>query len=405
MAQKLKWYNTFSEQAEEALLKLDPEFKALPDIKPAPGFYTLNKGKPRLLPVKEGEDAPKWTDPGVSERVKKVAAGPALTGAAAYNMGAVLEVEGDLKGARTWYEKAVAVDAGLSDAVARLGVIALDEGDMAAANAQFAKALQIDPANSGAHNFEAAKAVKAGNYTEAINHARMALVSDPDSMDAYLNLMAAYYEMGLLDVGILVGRNALGLDKKDGPIQNLMGLIFVKKEEVRNAVKLFEKAVNDDPGLYDARMDLGAVTLAYKDYATAVVQYRKAVELNAASIPAKMGLAVALRGQGNGEEALSILKGIASRDPRNADVHYNLCLLYQETLSDYDKALAECRQFVSMAPTHPKRAQALIRIEGIETIKEAMQEDESSDVKPEEAPEASDEAGSTAGSTSGDGGK
>ena len=375
MAQQLKWYNTFSEQAEEALMSLEPDFKTLPDIRPAPGYYSLNEGKPRLLPVKEGEDAPKWTDAGVKSRVKNAAQGSSVSGAAAYNMGAVLEVEGDLKGAKTWYNRALDTDRGLSDAVARLGVIALAEGDRALAQAEFDRALKIDPANSGAHNFLAAKAIGGRDFTEAVNHARMALVSDPDSMDAYLNLAAAYYEMGLLDVGLLVGRNALGLDKANAPIQNMLGLVFVKKGEVRNAVKLFEKAVNDDPELFDARMDLGAVTLAYKDFVTAGAQYEKAVELNPASTTARMGHAVALRGLDKGDEALRILTEIAGKDPGNADVHYNLCLLYQETLSDYGKALKECRQFISMAPAHAKTSQARTRVEGIEMIMEAMEDD------------------------------
>jgi len=387
MAKKLKWYNTFSEQAEEAMLRLDPEFKAMPDIRPSPGAYSLILGRPRLLQFREGKDAPRWTDSGVKSRIRNAAEGTGGSAAVMYNMGALLEVDGDLDGAVSWYKKAIAGNAGLADAVARLGMIALHRGDPGAAMSRFEEALKIDPANSVAHNYEAKKAIDAGDYAEAINHARMALVSDPDSMDAYLNLDAAYYEMGLLDVGVLVGRNALGLNSDDAPIQNMLGLIFSRRGKVRDAVRLFEDAVQDDHDLFDARMNLGAVTLGYKDFGIAATQFGKAVELRPASTSAKMGLAVAKRGMGEGKEALRILTGMADRDPGNADVRYNLCILRQETLGDYEKALSECRQFVNMVTAHPKLKQAEHRIEGLEMIIEALEMEDVSPPAEEPVPE------------------
>lgn len=375
MAQKLKWYNEFSTEAEEALMKLDSEFKSMPDIRPTPGSFTLNIGKPSLMAAKEGEDVPKWTEEGLAARLKAAAEAPDATAESIYNMGAVLEVQGDRAGARTWYRKAQEKDPKLANATARLGAIDLAEGRIDEATRQYDLALQLDPANATAHNYYAAKSFKERNFPEAINHARMALVADPDSMDAYLNLAATYFSMGLIDVGVLVGRNAISLDPRDGPNQNMLGLVFLKKDEVRQAVSLFGKAANDDPKLFDALMNYGAVTLSYKDFATAAEQFTKAVALRPDDVGALMSLATALRAQGQGEEAKKHLDKVLKLQPNNPDPHYNLCLLFQETLGQNEKALAECETFVRNVPaTHPKQKEAVRRVEGIKLTIEAIKE-------------------------------
>ncbi len=371
-AKQLKWYNEFSEQAEEALMRIEPEFKSLPDIRPLPGYYTLNAGRPRLLPLREGEEAPRWKEAGLEGRVRAAAEGAGATAAAMYDYGAVLEVRGDLAGARAWYERAVSADPKMADAVARLGMVAMAEGREADARAFFERALEIDPANSVAQNVLAARELQARNFPEAVNHARMALVSDPDSMDAYLNLAATYLEMGLLDVAILVGRNALGLDKDDAPIQNLLGLILTKRGEVRQAVAMFTDAVEDDPNLFDARMNLGAMMLAYKDFPAALEQFEQALRLRPAHVEAKVGLAVAYRGMERAEEALRVLNEIANLRPDLPDPHFNACLVYQENLGDYRKALQECETFARMAGgSHAKAREVGRRIEGLKAIIEA----------------------------------
>ena len=365
LAQQLKWYNRYSAQAEEQLLKLDPEFKTLPDIRPQPGTYTLLKSRATLRAEKEGADAPKWMDNGLEERIKTSAGASDASANALTNLGALLAFQGDVAGARSAYQKAVARDPQHADALALLGRLDLLDGRTAEAVAQFDKALQIDPANAVANAYYATKAMGDRNFTEAINLARKALVSDPDSMDAYGVLGAAYLEMGLTDVGVLVGRNALGLSPNDGPMQNLLGLTFLKNGEVRQAVQLFQKAVRDDPRLFDARMNFGAVTLGYKDTATAVEQFAEAARIRPASVEARLGHAVALRGLNKGEDALRILMDIA-RDPNDVDVHFNLCLVYQENLGQLDKAVAEADAFLRLAPaTHPKRKEAMRRLEAL----------------------------------------
>lgn len=374
VARELKWYNEYSELAEDALLSLDPDYRVLPDIRPAPGVYTLNQARATLVPEREGLEAPKWTDDGLEGRIRTAAQAGDATPEAFYNMGSWLMARGDLAGARSWYAKALERKPDFVAAVSRLGLVALAEGRESEAVTQFDRALDLDPADAGANTYYGAKALGVKNFVEAVNLARKALVSDPDSMDAYQILAATYLEMGLLDVGILVARNAVGIYPTNGPIQNMLGLMFLKMGEVRQAVQLFQKAANDEPELFDARFNLGAVTLGYMDFATASAQFEKAVALRPGHRDAMMGLAVAKRGAGDAEGAMRLLRDLAA-DPNVADPHFNMCLVYQENLGDQEKALASCETFARIAGPQSSRAKAVqMRINGIRATIEVLKE-------------------------------
>lgn len=400
VARELKWYNEYSAAAEEALLTLDPEYRALPDIRPTPGAYSLGTGRATLVVEGEGLEAPNWTQAGVEQRIKDAASKENPTAEAIYNMASLLMAQGDVAQARTLYEKAIAMRPDFRAAISRLGYVDLAQGNEAAAVAQFAKALEIDPADSGANNYYAAKAFEKRDFVEAINLARKALVSDPDSMDSYMVLAASYLEMGLLDVGILVGRNAVSIYETNGDIQNILGIIFLKMGEVRQAVQIFEKAVRDDPKNFDARFNLASVTLGYMDFATASAQFDKALQIKPGHREATLGLAVAKRGADDADGAIKLLTELA-KDPNYADPHFNLCLVYQENLGQHEKALTECRKFEQMVNPQDPRAKAVkMRISGIVTTIEVLKEVAA---EQEKAPEPTPEADKSDDGAKGDG--
>lgn len=386
LAQELKWYNKYSEEAEDALMKLDPEFRTLADLRPRPEIYSVNNGRMTFLAEKEGIDPPKWADANLEDRVRQAAEAADATPEALYNMGALQKGKGRLAESRSWFERAVSARADFDKAIAAIGFVLAQEGRISEAEAQFKAALKIDPANAIASAFYAARALSKRSFTEAINLARDGLVSDPDSRDAYAVLGAAYLEMGLIDAGLLVARNAISLDPTDGQIQNLMGIMFGRQTEVRQAVKMFSKAAQDAPELYDAWMNLGLVTLAYKDLKTAGDAFDRALSLKPASRDARLAKAVVLRGQNQGDAAMKILKELGS-ERQDPDVHFNLCLVYQENLSREEDALDECGKFLAMIPAdHPKRKEVSRRIEGIRITIEALKDSPAPVQEPEPEP-------------------
>jgi len=64
------------------------------------------------------------------------------------------------------------------------------------------------------------------------------------------------------------------MKKALGMVFNTMGLVSLKRKEVSDAIAYFKKAVDMDPELHEARMNLAALSLNYRNYATAEENFR-----------------------------------------------------------------------------------------------------------------------------------
>jgi tetratricopeptide (TPR) repeat protein len=216
-----------------------------------------------------------------------------------------------------------------------------------------------------------AKALYEGNLDEAIKHCRIALLGDPDNMNAYLNMAIGLFRKDQLDVSELVCNSALRIDRNNAPILNLLGLIHLKKDDVKGAITMFQASVTADPKFLDARKNLAAVTLNFKDFRTASSQLQEVLKLAPDNVDYKLSYAVALRGMENYDEARKVLEGLLLKDSQNGQVRYNLCILLHEYIQTYDEALQVCNRFrESIGKKHPKYKEMKLRVKGIsETIK------------------------------------
>lgn len=82
------------------------------------------------------------------------------------------------------------------------------------------------------------------------------------------------------------------------------GLDAQKQGHLDVAIKEFQKATESDPNLAEAFLNLGAVYLETREYPAAVVALKRALELNPALDAAQLQLGFALLAQGYAEEAI-----------------------------------------------------------------------------------------------------
>jgi tetratricopeptide (TPR) repeat protein len=172
---------------------------------------------------------------------------------------------------------------------------------------------------------------------QAITHLRSVLALDGNSLQAYATLCYIYWDLELPDAAILVGQQAIArameivtgkLDDADaivdseaaakeagkrrgrgakadkgkqeeappseegkkivirgtgwtaemkrwiGSVHNTLGLIDLNKKRTTQAIQNFTKAVELDPELGEARLNLAAISLKYRDYPTATANLR-----------------------------------------------------------------------------------------------------------------------------------
>jgi tetratricopeptide (TPR) repeat protein len=263
----------------------------------------------------------------------------------------------------------------LATALAMQGRVAATKRDLPAADALMNQALAANEYCSPALNHLARKALDTGNQEEALVLSRKALLGDPNNMDSYLTMAVVYYQSDRLELGILVCESALKINPAASTIHNLLGLIYLKENEVRRAFDHFQKAVDADPENLDARRNLASLVLNYKDFPTALKLLDEVLKVTPLDRGMRMGRALALRGVGRNDEARKDLEALVMEDQSDREAAYNLCILLHEYISDYEAALLRCKDFQRMIDSrHPKFSEMKKRVKGIQDTIDAMKE-------------------------------
>lgn len=285
---------------------------------------------------------------------------------------------------------------------------------------------------------------KKGYIGQAVQHLRTVLALDSNNLQAFATLSFIYYEMNLLEMARLVGNQAIkkgeeiatgkfdeerteetasgGADKgkkggKKGKraestaaeeegklakevnvpgegtgytqdmkenlalVYNTMGLVELKRKKISPAISQFRKAVEMNPKLAEARLNLAALSLNNRDYKTAEENFRAVLQLQPKNYEASIGLGVALRGGKKIDEAETQYNAAQKLDPSNPASYFNLGLLYQDYKGgekpSLQKAQEYYRQFLAKANSstpEPMRREAEKRIKDIDEIYVALAE-------------------------------
>jgi len=180
-----------------------------------------------------------------------------------------------------------------------------------------------------------------------------------------------------LELAALVCSQAMRRDPAWAPIHNTAGLIQAELGNLGGAVAEFNTARRLDGRLFEAQMNAAAVNLSFRGFGEAERAYRAALGLRPDDYEARLGLALALRGQIDesnfdrmttaAETELVRAKKLA---PERAETYYNEAILRQEYKakfggpggkSELEKAKGLFQRFVEKAGKAPEYADAVKR--------------------------------------------
>lgn len=272
-----------------------------------------------------------------------------------FNAGAVYDECGMAKDAEAMYKQALSKNPKLAPAMNNLGVMMQRQGRAQEAMLQFENAIKVDPKsplavsaynNRGALLYERARQTnnKAG-YDEAVGQLRRALALDAESMAAYQVLASIYFttaeaDRSKLRLAQLVCDEAKKINPDYAPVYNTLGLIKLRSRDVTGALTEFRKAATLDPGLAEAQLNIGAISLSARSYKQAEEAFQAVLKKVPNHFDATVGMGVALRGQRKADEAETWynkaiqLQVDPKAEPRieakKCGVLYNLGLLYQD---------------------------------------------------------------------------
>lgn len=192
-----------------------------------------------------------------------------------------------------------------------------------------------------------------------------------------------------LELAALVASQAIRKNPKYAPIHNTLGLVDVELGNLSRAAAAFDAARRLDPRFVEAHLNYAAVNLGFRGFAQAEEAYRKVLAIRPSDYDARLGLALAIRGQiepgTEAEKVAAATREIAEAKriaPARSEAYFNEAILVQaygprsgaagEPLASYGRAKALYGEFLIKAGDAPAladaRKQAKERIQEIDEM-------------------------------------
>jgi Tfp pilus assembly protein PilF len=312
-----------------------------------------------LAKMAQHEKAGDWSETACNETLALLKAGGDVP-VAAYDTGLVLERCKQGAEARRRFEAAIARDpsfyparaalaryiaaepGGLDKAIAELHRAVLDSR-FASADAQVALAtLQMKRRSTiadedGADDLDRAK-----------KNLHRALAIDDGNMAAMNQLALWHLDRGkragaknggtqAFELAALVCSQAIKKNARFAPLHNTAGLVEVELGNLSRASAAFDEARRLDPKLVEAHLNFAALNLSVRGFAKAEEAYRAALAVRPDDYDARVGLALAIRGQiDDASQAARVAEaqkelGNAKRlAPERPEAYFNEAILVQE---------------------------------------------------------------------------
>ncbi len=181
----------------------------------------------------------------------------------------------------------------------------------------------------------------------------------------------------MLDLAALVCSQAIRRNARYAPIYNTLGLIQVELEDTTGAARSFHTARTLDRNFFEAHMNHAAVNLSFRGFEEAERAYRDALRIAPNDYEARLGLALAVRGQmdaSNVDRKFGLvqaeLQKAKSLDGSRPEAYFNEAILLQEfeakfalavpdKIAAYRRAISVFQVFLEKAGTAPEYGDAI----------------------------------------------
>ena len=304
------------------------------------------------------------------------------------NMGLVFK---ELKRADSTYyyfQQAVRMEPGNPSILNNLGVIYGQEKIYDSAKKYFRRALFIRPDYKPASN-NIMKIFRELNQMDSItNFLKGTSLFNPNSPDYLNDLGVAFYTQKRFDSARAYIRRALQLDPTNAQFYNNMGLVMQGLKWHDSARYYIQRAVRTDPsnpyfwqnmagvfrqsGQHDSAafyfrkqlfrkgddspavlLTMGNFFMDMKVYDSALVWFRRALQLDPKYMPAYTQMGVAYMQLDMNDSAFVYLRRAVDLDPKHAVATLNLALIYR-AMGRYDSAIVHFHNAIRLDSTKPK---------------------------------------------------
>jgi superkiller protein 3 len=226
-----------------------------------------------------------------------------------------------------------------------LGTVEEQSGNLPAAVKAFAEAARLEPGNEDYRVDHAAMLLTSGNVDGSISAFRAAAKDFPKSARVRLGLGSALYLAGQHEAAAAALLEAVRMEPGARAF-DLLGKAYESAGNLQRQIRIeFEKYLTTGPRDASAYAHYGAILQnSGDDPALARQAFTRALELDPNLFPAHLQMGILEQAAGNLPAALEQYERAVQLEPENAAVHYRLSGVYQK-LGNREKARAELAEF------------------------------------------------------------
>jgi len=214
-----------------------------------------------------------------------------------YQRAAMLKMRGDMLLALEDYKIAAELLPSKTEAMFEIGVFHFNNENWTAALKDFTSIIEQDPEDSRAYTYRARVHAKMGNFEDSLQDLAAAIHYDPKNAIAFYHrgclLRTLHPRRALQDLSV-----SLLLDSSEENVKAFLhrGILYTDLKRWEDAVPDFEAALQLDPNLASAHVNIGLIYITkYSNYHKAVRRYTAAIRVDPTYIRAYICRAEAYR--------------------------------------------------------------------------------------------------------------
>ncbi len=295
------------------------------------------------------------------DRLARAVAAGSDDPAAYYNLALAEERLGRPDAAVEAARKAVEMSRGAEKALRLYSDLMVRAGRAGALRADLDALARTWPDSVAVGNARARALIEDGRPAEALRLASDLLKKDETNLEVMKTIALAYRALQHPGAARLVLNQVLETTR-DPEVLDLLGQMAARDGESRKAIAFFQEAIQGDPNLADAHLNLGVLYHEAGDYEAAIGAFEAAIRVDPAYAPAYMNLGNSYRKLGRFDQAEEAYRKALKWDPDCADCYFNLGVAAlenrpagQDEPGHYRKAMEFFAKYKAMRRGPPRR--------------------------------------------------
>ena len=259
------------------------------------------------------------------------------------------------------YQNLIGIDnKSISGRLALAGIL-VKQGDAKKAAKMIEDVIELDPENLVAHSLLGEVSLAEEDYKKAESEFTKMIELRGDTFEGHFNMARMKFAQGDFDKCIEYCKKALETRPVDVRILNILGMAYMRKGLINDAIFEFNKIIDINSDFIPAFLNLADINIAVNKPDIAALLYKSALKVNPDAVEARFGLGNAYALMGKYSDSVTEFESIIKKYPNNVNVHISLARSYI-ALDNNVKAQEAAMNALSIETDNPTARSVLAQI-------------------------------------------